>query len=34
MFRKAAAEDIERINEIYQEIHTDEEAGRTVIGWV
>ena len=34
MFRKAAAEDIERINEIYQETHTEEEAGRTVIGWV
>lgn len=34
VFRKAQAEDIDRINEIYQEIHTEEEAGRAEIGWV
>lgn len=34
MFRKAVTEDIDRINEIYQEIHKEEEDGRTVIGWV
>lgn len=34
MFRKAKTEDIGRISEIYSEIHTEEEAGRTTIGWV
>lgn len=34
MFRKATEQDIGRINEIYQEIHTEEESGRTTIGWV
>ena len=34
MFRTATAADIDRISEIYEEIHTEEEAGRSVIGWV
>jgi len=34
MFRKATANDIPAIAEIYQEIHTDEEAGRTSVGWI
>jgi len=34
MIRKAQAGDIDRISEIYEEIHTEEEAGRAVIGWV
>lgn len=33
MFRKAAEADIDRIAEIYSEIHTEEEAGRTSTGW-
>ena len=28
MFRKAKMEDVERIAEIYDEIHTENEAGR------
>lgn len=32
-FRKAASVDIPFIAEIYEEIHTDEEAGRVTIGW-
>ena len=34
MFRKATADDIPAIAEIYQEIHTEEEAGRTSVGWI
>lgn len=34
MFRKAAEEDIGRIAEIYDEIHTEEEAGRVTTGWI
>lgn len=34
MFRKAAIADIDRIAEIYEEIHTEIEAGRAVIGWI
>lgn len=34
MFRKATAADIDRIEEIYNEIHTQEETGRAVIGWI
>lgn len=34
MFRKATAADIDRIAQIYEEIHTEEEAGRAVIGWI
>lgn len=34
MFRKARIEDIDRINEIYEEILQEEEAGRASIGWV
>lgn len=33
-FRKATAEDIPAIAEIYESIHTEEEAGRTSIGWI
>ena len=33
-FRKAALSDLDRIAEIYSEIHDEEEAGRTTIGWV
>ena len=33
-FRRAAARDLDRIAEIYSEIHDAEEAGRTAIGWV
>jgi len=34
IFRNATTEDIPAIAEIYQEIHTEEEAGRTSIGWI
>ena len=34
MFRKADFGDLKRITEIYDEIHTEEEAGRACIGWV
>ena len=34
MIRKAIIEDIDRIVEIYDEIHTEEERGRTTTGWV
>ena len=34
MFRKACLEDLDRICEIYDEIHTEEETGRNVTGWV
>lgn len=34
MFRKAALEDLDRIAEIYDEIHTEEEAGRSSVGWI
>ena len=33
-FRRATADDIDRIAEIYSEIHDAEEAGRAAIGWV
>ena len=32
--RKAIADDISAISRIYDAIHTDEEAGRAVIGWI
>ena len=32
-FRKATSADIPSIAEIYEEIHTEEEAGRVTIGW-
>ena len=32
-FRKASSADIPSIAEIYEEIHTEEEAGRVTIGW-
>lgn len=34
IFRKATAGDISAIAEIYADIHTEEEAGRTSIGWI
>ena len=34
MFRKACMADLDRISQIYEEIHTEEEAGRTSIGWI
>lgn len=34
MFRKATMEDVERITEIYDEIHTENEAGRMTTGWI
>lgn len=34
VFRKATAKDISAIAEIYENIHTEEEAGRTSIGWI
>lgn len=33
-FRKATINDINAIAAIYEEIHTEEEAGRTTIGWI
>ena len=33
MFRRAEICDIARINEIYDALHAEEEAGRAVIGW-
>ncbi len=33
-FRQADKLDIDRINEIYEEIHTSEESGSATIGWV
>lgn len=34
IFRKAAVDDISAIAEIYDQIHTEEEAGRTSVGWI
>ncbi|MDR7871038.1 MAG: GNAT family N-acetyltransferase [Tissierellaceae bacterium] len=34
MFRKASMQDIDRISEIYDEIHLEEENGNTTTGWV
>lgn len=34
MFRKAILQDVDTITEIYESIHTEEEAGRTTIGWI
>lgn len=34
VFRKATAQDIPAIEKIYEDIHTEEEAGRTSIGWI
>ena len=34
MFRKATEKDIDRISEIYEELHDAEEAGEASIGWV
>ena len=34
MFRKATMEDVEQIGRIYDEIHTENEAGRMTTGWI
>ena len=34
VFRKATAQDIPAVEKIYEDIHTEEEAGRTSIGWI
>ena len=34
MFRKATEEDVDRIAEIYDEIHTENEAGRMTTNWI
>lgn len=34
MFRKATEDDVERITEIYNEIHAENEAGRMTTGWI
>lgn len=34
MFRKATLQDLDGICQIYDDIHTEEEAGRATIGWV
>lgn len=34
MFRKAVMEDVDRISEIYEEIHMENEAGRMTTGWI
>lgn len=34
VFRKATQNDIAAIAEIYEAIHTEEEAGRTSVGWI
>lgn len=34
MIRKATEKDIRAVSRIYDEIHTEEEAGRVTIGWI
>lgn len=34
VFRKATAKDLSAIADIYERIHTEEEAGRTSVGWI
>ncbi|MGN1267274.1 MAG: GNAT family N-acetyltransferase [Dorea sp.] len=34
MFRKATKQDLEQITELYNDVHTEEEAGNTTIGWI
>ena len=34
MIRRAQARDVGQISQIYDELHTEEEAGRAVIGWI
>lgn len=34
MIRLATMQDLDEINSIYQEIHSEEEAGRSTIGWI
>lgn len=33
IFRKACEKDIDTITEIYEDVHSEEEVGRVVIGW-
>ena len=34
MFRKATEKDLDQITELYSDVHTEEEAGKTTIGWI
>ena len=34
IFRKASATDISVVEEIYDDIHTEEENGKLTIGWI
>ena len=34
IFRKATESDLDAIAQIYADIHTEEEQGRTTIGWI
>ena len=34
LIRKAEIKDIPAVGQIYEEIHTEEETGRTIIGWI
>ena len=34
MFRKATEKDLDQITELYSDVHTEEEAGNTTIGWI
>lgn len=34
MFRKASAADVSAVEEIYNDIHTEEENGKLTIGWI
>lgn len=34
VFRKATTQDLPAVEKIYEDIHTEEEAGRTTIGWI
>lgn len=34
VFRKAAANDVSAVSQIYEDIHTEEESGKTWIGWI
>lgn len=34
IFRKASAADVSAVEEIYNDIHTEEENGKLTIGWI
>lgn len=34
VFRKASAADVSAVEEIYNDIHTEEEKGKLTIGWI